>query len=84
LCWLGIAAIAHANALELQAHRGGRGLMPENTLHHSSTHWASVTTLELNIAITADCVPMILFEAQAAVGASVPIRDTWLIMAGLQ
>lgn len=49
-----------AHAFELQGHRGARGLMPENTLaafEHALE--VGVTTLELDIAITADGVPVI-------------------------
>ena len=47
-------------AFDLQAHRGCRGLLPENTLagfEHALR--LGVTTLELDIAITADGVPVI-------------------------
>lgn len=55
LCVLAVALAAPANALDLQAHRGGRGLMPENTLASFENAMAiGVTTLELDIAITAD------------------------------
>jgi glycerophosphoryl diester phosphodiesterase len=43
--------------LDLQAHRGGRGLMPENTLaafEHALE--LGVATLEMDVAITADGV----------------------------
>ncbi|MDD2808643.1 glycerophosphodiester phosphodiesterase [Rhodoferax sp.] len=49
-----------AGAFDLQAHRGGRGLRAENTLaafEHAIR--MGVTTLELDIAITADNVPVI-------------------------
>ncbi|MBV9892269.1 MAG: glycerophosphodiester phosphodiesterase, partial [Rhizobacter sp.] len=57
-----VAAVAtHAQgAFDLQAHRGGRGLRPENTLAAFENAVAlGVTTLELDIAITADGVPVI-------------------------
>lgn len=44
-----------ALAFDLQAHRGGRGLMPENTLPAFANALAlGVTTLELDVNITAD------------------------------
>ena len=61
LAGLGVAVAAHAaTAFDLQAHRGGRGLRPENTLASFTNGIAiGVTTLELDIAITADGVPVI-------------------------
>jgi len=42
-------------AFDLQAHRGGRGLMPENTLPAFANALSlGVTTLELDVNITAD------------------------------
>jgi glycerophosphoryl diester phosphodiesterase len=53
-------AATSAAAFDLQAHRGGRGLRPENTLAAFENAIAiGVTTLELDIAITADGVPVI-------------------------
>jgi glycerophosphoryl diester phosphodiesterase len=47
-------------ALDLQGHRGARGLAPENTLSgFATTLGIGVTTLELDIAITRDGVPVI-------------------------
>ena len=56
LLWLWLAVSASgAQALELQAHRGGRGLWPENTLAAFDQAIAlGVDTLELDIAMTAD------------------------------
>src|SRR4051812_22256297 len=52
---LAVAFAAPASALDLQAHRGGRGLRPENTLAaFENALRLGVTTLELDIAITAD------------------------------
>lgn len=51
---------AHAGALDLQGHRGARGLAPENTLPgFALTLGIGVTTLELDIAITKDDVLVI-------------------------
>lgn len=58
-----LAAAQLAQAFDLQAHRGGRGLMPENTLASFENALAlGVTTLELDIAITSDGVPVISHE----------------------
>ena len=49
-----------AQAFDLQAHRGGRGLHPENTLTaFESAARLGVNTLELDIGITADGVPVV-------------------------
>jgi len=51
---------AAARALDLQGHRGARGLAPENTLAGFARALAiGVTTLETDIAITADSVLVI-------------------------
>jgi len=61
--WLALAiafATAHAQALDLQAHRGGRGLAPENTLPAFERALAlGVSTLELDVAMTSDGVLVI-------------------------
>ncbi|HSW22692.1 MAG TPA: glycerophosphodiester phosphodiesterase [Burkholderiaceae bacterium] len=58
---LGLAwACAGAGALDLQGHRGARGLAPENTLRAFEVALQhGVTTLELDIAITRDGVLVI-------------------------
>lgn len=83
LCLLGVAAVTHANALDLQAHRGGRGLMPENTLA-SFEHALSigVTTLELDIAITADGVPVISHDPYLNPAVVRDPQGQWLKSAG--
>ena len=49
-----------AHALDLQGHRGARGLAPENTLQgFAHALGIGVTTLELDIAITEDGVLVI-------------------------
>lgn len=54
------AAAGSACALDLQGHRGARGLAPENTLAGFAHALAiGVTTLELDIAITRDDVLVI-------------------------
>jgi glycerophosphoryl diester phosphodiesterase len=56
---LSLAACA-AQALDLQGHRGARGLLPENTLPAFQRALdLGVTTLELDIAITSDGVLVI-------------------------
>lgn len=56
---LSLAACA-AQALDLQGHRGARGLLPENTLPaFQRALEIGVTTLEMDIAITSDGVLVI-------------------------
>jgi len=57
---LAFTASAGAAALDLQGHRGARGLAPENTIAGFARALAiGVTTLELDIAITKDNVLVI-------------------------
>ena len=49
-----------AQPFDLQAHRGGRGLLPENTLvAFEAAIRLGVSTLESDIAITADGIPVL-------------------------
>lgn len=60
LALLVLLALAPAWAFDLQGHRGARGLAPENTLSGFETALAiGVTTLELDVVISADGVPVI-------------------------
>jgi glycerophosphoryl diester phosphodiesterase len=55
-----LIALLPAGAFDLQGHRGARGLAPENTLAgFEAALFIGVTTLELDIAISADGVPVI-------------------------
>ena len=57
---LGAAEAADEPGFDLQAHRGGRGLQPENTL--TAFSWAltlGVSTLELDCAVTRDGVVVV-------------------------
>lgn len=57
--WLALVTTS-CQSFDLQAHRGGRGLLPENTLAaFENAIRMGVTTIELDIAITADGVPVI-------------------------
>jgi len=53
---IGLTGLAGtAQGLDLQGHRGARGLMPENTLPGFATALSiGVTTLELDLAVTRD------------------------------
>lgn len=55
-----LAACASAQAFDLEGHRGTRGLAPENTLASFERAMAlGVTTLETDVAVTRDGVPVI-------------------------
>jgi glycerophosphoryl diester phosphodiesterase len=59
-CLFWILGSMTATAFDLQAHRGGRGLAPENTLAAFRQAMAlGVTTLELDLAITKDDVVVV-------------------------
>ncbi len=59
-CLVWAAGLAPAEAFDLQAHRGGRGLWPENTLAAFRNAQAmGVTTLETDLAITKDDIVVI-------------------------
>jgi glycerophosphoryl diester phosphodiesterase len=78
LC-LAAALTAPALALDLQAHRGGRGLRPENTLAaFENAIRVGVTTLELDIAITADGVAVISHEPALYPGTARDADGRWL------
>ncbi|MBP7565203.1 MAG: glycerophosphodiester phosphodiesterase [Burkholderiaceae bacterium] len=60
LALLLLALPVASSAFDLQGHRGARGLAPENTLAGFERALAiGVTTLELDVGVTADGVPVI-------------------------
>jgi glycerophosphoryl diester phosphodiesterase len=66
-------------AFDLQAHRGGRGLRPENTLaafEHALE--LGVTTLEMDVAITADGVAVVSHDPALHAGVTRDERGRWL------
>jgi glycerophosphoryl diester phosphodiesterase len=70
-------------AFDLQAHRGGRGLLPENTLvAFENALRMGVTTLELDIAITADGVPVISHDAALNPAITRDAKGQWLAERG--
>ncbi len=76
---LGLALAGPADAFDLQAHRGGRGLRPENTLSSfENAVRMGVTTLELDIAITADGVAVISHEPALFPGIARDAQGQWL------
>ncbi len=72
-----------AQAFDLQAHRGGRGLHPENTLTaFESAARLGVTTLELDVGITADGVPVVSHESVLNPLFTRDARGEWLSSPG--
>ena len=64
LACLGMAAHAQPAPFDLQGHRGARALLPENSLEGFRRALdIGVTTLELDIAITQDRVPVISHDS---------------------
>ena len=64
LACLGLAAQAQPAPFDLQGHRGARALLPENSLEGFRRALdIGVTTLELDIAITQDRVPVISHDS---------------------
>ena len=60
--WLAVAGAA-TPAFDLQGHRGARGLAPENTLAaFERALRTGVDTLEFDVAITADDVPVVVHD----------------------
>lgn len=65
LAAVALLAAAPAVAFDSQAHRGGRGLMPENTLPAFANALSiGVDTLELDLAMTKDGVLVIAHDPQ--------------------
>lgn len=64
---------------DLQAHRGGRGLAPENTLAaFSNAMDLGVTTLELDIGLTADGVVVITHDTRLNADHTRDENGAWL------
>jgi glycerophosphoryl diester phosphodiesterase len=64
---------------DLQAHRGGRGLAPENTLAaFSNALDLGVTTLELDIGLTADGVVVVTHDTRLNPDHTRDANGTWL------
>jgi glycerophosphoryl diester phosphodiesterase len=73
----------HALAFDLQAHRGGRGLWPENTLAaFERALELGVTTLEMDVAITSDGVAVISHDPALHAGLTRDAQGQWLKSTG--
>lgn len=76
---LTLVFVSHAAAFDLQAHRGGRGLWPENTLAaFERALELGVTTLEMDVAITADGVAVISHDPALHPGLTRDAQGAWL------
>ena len=74
----GLACLG-AQAFDLQGHRGARGLLPENTLAgFERALEIGVTTLELDIAVTADGVAVISHDAHLHPALTRDAQGRWL------
>jgi len=76
--WL-VLSLLPAHGFDLQGHRGARGLMPENTLagfEHALR--IGVSTLELDIAITLDDVPVVSHDPALNAAITRDSQGQWL------
>ncbi|RPH60279.1 MAG: glycerophosphodiester phosphodiesterase [Burkholderiales bacterium] len=74
---------AQARAFDLQGHRGARGLAPENTLAGFERAIAiGVTTLELDIGVTADGVPVVHHDLALNASLTRDASGRWLTGTG--
>jgi glycerophosphoryl diester phosphodiesterase len=66
-------------AFDMQSHRGGRGLLPENTLaSFENAIRMGTTTLEMDIAITADGIPVISHDPALNPAITRDAKGQWL------
>lgn len=84
--WLAVFALsaaAQASALDLQGHRGARGLAPENTLAaFERALQIGVTTLELDAGVTADGVVVIAHDSRLNPDITRDATGRWLAERG--
>lgn len=74
-----LSNITPVMAFELQGHRGARGLLPENTLAgFERALEIGVTTLELDIAISADGVPVISHDPELNPALTRDAQGRWI------
>lgn len=81
--FLALLAVTAVHGFDLQGHRGARGLAPENTLPAFERALAlGVTTLELDIAITRDGVPVIHHDTTLNPDTTRDASGQWLAQRG--
>jgi glycerophosphoryl diester phosphodiesterase len=74
-----LLAAGSAEGFDLQGHRGARGLMPENTLPAFEKALAlGVTTLELDVVMTADGVVMVHHDRRLAPQRTRDATGAWI------
>ena len=74
-----LALTGLAQAFDLQGHRGARGLAPENTLAGFERALAlGVSTLELDIGLSADGVPVIVHDPSLPADMTRNAQGEWL------
>lgn len=72
-----------ALAFDMQAHRGGRGLRAENTLaSFENAVRLGTTTLEMDIAITADGIPVVSHDPALNPAITRDAKGEWLTQQG--
>jgi len=70
-------------AIDLQGHRGARGLLPENTLEGFAAALAiGVDTVELDVGMTADDVVVVTHDAMLNPDITRTADDAWLAKRG--
>jgi glycerophosphoryl diester phosphodiesterase len=78
---LAIALLPEADAFDLQAHRGGRGLRPENTLPAFENALAiGVSTLETDLAMTRDGLLVLSHDARLNPALTRGPDGRWLVV----
>ena len=78
LCYL-LTSGAKIMALDLEGHRGARGLSPENTLPAFATALSlGVTTLELDVGVTGDNVVVVMHDRTLNPSVARDVSGQWL------
>lgn len=80
LVLLAACAAAPRSGFDLQGHRGARGLAPENTLAaFTRAMETGVTTLELDIGVTRDGVPVVHHDERLNPDITRNVGGIWLV-----
>ncbi|MFQ5954576.1 MAG: glycerophosphodiester phosphodiesterase family protein, partial [Kiloniellales bacterium] len=79
----GLGAAGSAGGVEIQGHRGARGLAPENTLAGFALALSiGVTTLELDVGVTADGVVVVAHDPRLNPALARTADGSWLAAPG--